>query len=54
MINILAEFFRMGGYGFYVWLAYGSVIIFLALQLFIPWQRWRHYFRHQQSIRHKE
>ena len=31
----LKQFFNMGGYAFYVWSAYGSVLIFLALQWYL-------------------
>jgi heme exporter protein CcmD len=40
MIKTLQQFFAMGGYGMYVWLSYGSVFLFLFIQLFIPWRRW--------------
>lgn len=33
--------FNMGGYGMYVWSAYGTVLCILAIQLFLPWQRSR-------------
>jgi heme exporter protein D len=29
----LAEFFAMGGYGFYVWGAYGLTIILVAIEI---------------------
>ena len=29
----IAEFFAMGGYGFYVWFAYGVTLLLLALPL---------------------
>ncbi|OGT36052.1 MAG: heme exporter protein CcmD [Gammaproteobacteria bacterium RIFCSPHIGHO2_12_FULL_37_14] len=48
-MNILFDFFYMHGYGFYIFSAYGSVIIFLFIQWFLPWRRWKKYFRKQQS-----
>lgn len=45
MLNNLIQFFHMGGYAFYVWLSYGSVLTLLAIQWFIPWRRWQKYFR---------
>ena len=29
----LAEFFAMGGYGFYVWGAYGLTIVLVAIEI---------------------
>jgi len=40
MANFLS-FLNMGGYGVYVWSAYGLVTGILALQLFLPWKRWQ-------------
>ena len=40
MLEALKRFFYMGGYGFYVWLSYSSVIAYLLIQWFIPWRRW--------------
>lgn len=37
----LLNFINMGGYGIYVWSAYGLVASVLALQLFLPWKRWK-------------
>ena len=31
----------LDGYGIYVWPAYSLVLGALALQLFLPWKRWR-------------
>ena len=47
MLTTILKVFHMGGYGFYVFSAYGSVIVFLLLQWFIPWQRWKKYLRRQ-------
>lgn len=52
MTETLRHFFVMGGYGSYVFSAYGSVIIFLACQWFHPWRRWRKYL-HQQRDRYR-
>ena len=32
---------NLNGYGIYVWPSYGLVVGLLALQLFLPWKRWR-------------
>lgn len=45
MFNTLMNFFDMGGYAFYVWGAYGSVFLYLFVQLVIPWRRFQHYKR---------
>jgi heme exporter protein CcmD len=44
-LDQLLHFLHMGGYGFYVWGAYGSVLVFLLLQWFFPWRRWRRYLQ---------
>lgn len=36
---MFTEFFNMGGYGFYVWLAYGGVALVLGLILFVTWRQ---------------
>lgn len=43
MIDGLKHFLAMGGYGFYVFSAYLSVLVFLFVQWFIPWRRFRKY-----------
>ncbi|HYW91537.1 MAG TPA: heme exporter protein CcmD [Gammaproteobacteria bacterium] len=36
----MAKFFYMGGYGFYVWTAYGIAFIVLFINVLIPlWRR---------------
>lgn len=45
MIAALQHFFHMGGYGLYVFSAYGSVVLLLAIQWFLPWRRWQQYRR---------
>ena len=52
MTETLMKFFNMGGYAFYVWSAYGSVLVFLMVQWFLPWKRWRNYL-HQEKQRHE-
>ena len=55
MKNIL-DFFHMHGYGFYVWSAYGLVIIFLLMQIIRPWMRWHRYVKKERlnhSIHHE-
>ena len=44
----LQHFIQMGGYGFYVFSAYGCVLAFLSAQWFFSWHRWRRYLRGQQ------
>ena len=36
-----SEFFAMGGYGFYVWSAYGFGVVVMALNVIIPLHRRR-------------
>ena len=48
-MNTLLDFLHMGGYGFYVWGSYGSVLIFLLSQWFFPWRRWQRYLKQQNS-----
>lgn len=33
---MLAEFFAMGGYAFYVWTSYGIALIVLSLNIVLP------------------
>lgn len=40
--NIL-HFIQMGGYGGYVFGAYGCVLTLLLLQWYIPWRRFQRY-----------
>ena len=40
-----AEFIHMGGYGFYVWSAYGVVALLLVLNTLIPLARHRRLLR---------
>lgn len=35
------EFFAMGGYGAYVWSAYGVTLVVLALNVLLPWRKRR-------------
>jgi len=49
----LKTFFHMGGYALYVWGAYGSVLVMLLAQWFIPWRRWRLYKRERQKLTHE-
>lgn len=49
MTNALIQFIKMGGYGSYVFSAYGIVFVFLSIQMFIPWRRWRRYLREQKK-----
>lgn len=45
----MSDFLHMGGYGFYVWGSYASVLTFLLLQWFFPWRRWQRYLRQQKK-----
>ena len=45
MLETLRHFLNMGGYGIYVWSAYGSVILCLLVQWLIPHYLWRKYLR---------
>ncbi len=47
----LAEFFAMGGYGFYVWTSYGLTLIVLVANIVIPVMERRQFFR--QSLKQK-
>jgi heme exporter protein CcmD len=49
MIEIVLNFLNMGGYGFYVWSAYGSVLTFLLIQWLIPWVRWQKYLHKREK-----
>jgi heme exporter protein CcmD len=42
-MNVIMNFLNMGGYAFYVWTAYGSVIALLFLMWLMPWRRWQRY-----------
>ena len=37
----MTEFFAMGGYGAFVWPAYGVTFIALAGTIFLTWRAWR-------------
>jgi len=40
-MDTLSEFFHMGGYGFYVWSAYGVTFIVLVANVVVPLLRTR-------------
>ena len=40
-MDTLREFFHMGGYGFYVWSAYGVAFIVLVANIVVPMWRMR-------------
>lgn len=42
-MTTLLEFLRMGGYGIYVWTAYGAVFALLTVQWLLPWRRWQRF-----------
>ena len=41
MLEIVVDFFRMGGYAFYVWWSYAIVFVVLALNFIAPTLRHR-------------
>ena len=41
MSESVADFFRMGGYAFYVWWSYAIVLVVLALNFIVPMLRHR-------------
>ena len=45
MPEIVVDFFRMGGYAFYVWWSYAIVLLVLALNLVVPTLRHRRVHR---------
>jgi heme exporter protein D len=45
----ILQWLTMGGYGIYVWPAYALVAGTLALQLFLPWRRLKHYKKKQNA-----
>lgn len=49
-MSSLLSFLNMGGYGSYIWSAYGLVGGFLALQFLLPWRRWRKINQHQKVV----
>jgi heme exporter protein CcmD len=53
MTDTVLKFLHMGGYGFYVWISYGSVVAFLLAQWFMPWRRWQKYIR-EQKLTHEQ
>ncbi len=45
LINSLLQFLNMGGFGVYVWSAYGVVIVILLLNFLLPWYRKKQYLK---------
>ena len=45
MPESVADFFRMGGYAFYVWTSYAIVLVVLALNFILPALRHRRVHR---------
>ncbi len=45
----MSEFLHMGGYGFYVWTAYGAAFVVLALNLAAPILRRRRLVRERRA-----
>ena len=50
-MKTLNEFLYMGGYAWYVWPAYASVLTILLLQWLLPWHRWHRYVN---TMRHRD
>jgi len=44
-MQMLQEFFHMGGYAFYVWSAYGLSMIVLILNVILPMRNEKQIFR---------
>ncbi|OGT60216.1 MAG: heme exporter protein CcmD [Gammaproteobacteria bacterium RIFCSPHIGHO2_12_FULL_45_12] len=44
-MTAFSNFLHMGGYGCYVWPAYGSVLTLLLVQWLIPLRRWHIFLR---------
>lgn len=40
----MADFFAMGGYGFYVWCSYGAAVLLIAAEIIIVLKRRREIF----------
>ena len=45
MLDSVVDFFRMGGYAFYVWWSYAIVFVVLALNLIAPSLKLRYVHR---------
>ena len=45
MPESVADFFRMGGYAFYIWWSYAIVFVVLALNFIAPALRYRRVYR---------
>ena len=52
MIDTVAHFFAMGGYGVYIWSAYGSVFAFLSMQYFFTQRKWLRYLKQQKPFQY--
>ncbi|OGT56166.1 MAG: heme exporter protein CcmD [Gammaproteobacteria bacterium RIFCSPHIGHO2_12_FULL_43_28] len=49
MIDAILHFFHMGGYGVYVFSAYGAMLLLLMSQWLIPISRWKRYLKQQKA-----
>lgn len=45
MLEAIKQFLMMGGYAFYVWSAYGCVLVFLAMQWLNAKRQWKKLLR---------
>ncbi len=52
MLDSVVDFFRMGGYAFYVWWSYAIVFVVLALNLIAPSLKLRYVRRALARERH--
>lgn len=53
MLTSFQQFFYMGGYGFYIWLAYAAAGLMLGILWFLPWYRFRRFRQRLKQQRHE-
>lgn len=47
--RLMADFFSMGGYGSYVWSAWGLTVVVMAINLILPLRKHRQLRKQMQS-----
>jgi len=52
--NSWAEFIALGGYGFYVWGAYGGVLVCMLAEPLMAWRRHQKALQSVQVLAHEE
>lgn len=52
MNEFIADFIHMGGYGLYVWLVYGMLLLVLLINIIMP--LWRHHQILSRLLRQKQ